>query len=55
MKVLGNFQCYVVLLILEGWSGGTKVLGKLSVLGRSTNMDNSRARAYCACSACGWS
>ena len=36
-----------------GWSGGAKVLGKLSVLGRPTNLDNSRARAYCACSRCG--
>ena len=22
--------------------------------GRSTNLDNGRARAYCACSRCGW-
>ena len=26
------------------------VLGKLPVPGRPTNLDNSRARAYCACS-----
>ena len=31
-----------------------KVLGKLSVPGRPTNMDYSRARAYYACSGCGW-
>ena len=31
------------------------VLGKLSVPGRPTNLDNSRARAYCACSRCGCS
>ena len=37
-----------------GWSGGAKVLGKLSVLGRPTNVDNSRAGAYCACSRCVW-
>ena len=37
-----------------GWSGGAKVLGKLSVLGRPTSLDDSRARAYCACSRCGW-
>ena len=37
-----------------GWSGGAKVLGKLSVPGRPSNLDNSRARAYCACSRCGW-
>ena len=30
-----------------------KALGKLSVLGRPTNLDNSRTRAYCACSRCG--
>ena len=29
------------------------VLGKLSVPGRPTYLDNSRARAYCACSRCG--
>ena len=30
------------------------VLGKLPVPGRPTNWDDSRARAYCACSRCGW-
>ena len=30
------------------------VLGKLPVPGRHTNLDQSRARAYCACSGCGW-
>ena len=30
------------------------VLGNLPVRGRPTNLDNSRARAYCACSRCGW-
>ena len=30
------------------------VLGKLPVPGRPTNLDLSRARAYCACSRCGW-
>ena len=30
------------------------VLGKLSVFGRPTYLDYSRARAYCACSRCGW-
>ena len=30
------------------------VLGKLPVPGRRTNLDNSRAIAYCACSRCGW-
>ena len=36
-----------------GWSGGAKVLGKLPVPGRPTNLDYSRARAYCACNMCG--
>ena len=30
------------------------VLGKLPVPGRPINLDDSRARAYCACSRCGW-
>ena len=30
------------------------VLVKLPVPGRPTNLDKSRARAYCACSRCGW-
>ena len=30
------------------------VLGKLPVPGRPTYVDYSRARAYCACSRCGW-
>ena len=30
------------------------VLGKLSRPGRPTNLDNSMARAYCACSRCEW-
>ena len=30
------------------------VLGKLPVLGRPAYLDWSRARAYCACSRCGW-
>ena len=37
-------------LLGRGWYGGAKVLGKLPVPGRPTNMDYSRARAYCACS-----
>ena len=35
-------------------SRSAKVLGKLSVPGHPTNLDNSRVRAYCACSRCGW-
>ena len=30
------------------------VLGKLPVPGRPANLDYSRARAYCACSGCGF-
>ena len=37
-----------------GWSGGAKVLGKLPVPGRPTDLDYSRAMAYCACGRCGW-
>ena len=37
-----------------GWSGGAMVLRKLPVPGRPTNLDYSRARAYCPCSRCGW-
>ena len=40
--------------VVRGWSGGAMVLGKLSVPRRPTNLDNSRAKAYCACSRCGW-
>ena len=39
---------------VRGWSGGAMVLDKLSVPRRPTNLDNSRARACCACSRCGW-
>ena len=41
-------------LTAQGWSGGAMVLGKLPVPGRPTNLDWGRARAYCACSRCGW-
>ena len=40
--------------MFKGWSGGAMVLGKLPVPGRPANLDYSRARAYCACSGCGW-
>ena len=36
-----------------GWSSGAMVLGKLPVPGRPTNLDNSRAGAYCACNESG--
>ena len=41
-------------LALFSWSSGVMVLGKLPFLGRPSNLDNSRTRAYCACSRCGW-
>ena len=37
-----------------GGSGGAKVLGKLPVPERPTNLYDSRAKAYCTCSRCGW-
>ena len=42
------------IMLGRGWSGGVKVLGKLSVPGRPTSLDDSRSRACCACSRCGW-
>ena len=41
-------------IVKGGWSGGAMGLGKLPVPGRPTNLDKSRARAYCYCSRCGW-
>ena len=37
-----------------GWFGGAMALSNFSVPGRPTTLDNSMARAYCACSRCGW-
>ena len=45
---------HVCLPFFGGWSGGAKVLGKLTVPGHPTSFDDSWARAYCACSRCGW-
>ena len=39
---------------VEGLSVGAKVLRKLSVPGRPTYLDYSRAMTYFACSRCGW-
>ena len=39
---------------LGGGSDSAKVLGKLPMPGRPTYLDYSMARAYCACSRCGW-
>ena len=49
-----NFDILYHLFHYMGWSGGAEVLGNLPVPGRSTNLDYSRARAYCACSRSGW-
>ena len=47
---------WVIPRVFIYWRGGqgAMVLGKLPVPGRPTNLDCSRARAYCACSRCGW-
>ena len=50
----GKVDSVFHLLYPRGWSGGAKVLGKLPVPGRPAYLDYSRARAYCACSRCGW-
>ena len=49
------FKKYYLFFTLrrQGWSGGAMVVGKLPV-SRRTNLDKSRARAYCACGRCGW-
>ena len=44
---------YNLFLKFRGWSGGAMVLGKLPVPGCPTNLNYSRARAYCTCSRCG--
>ena len=49
--VLCYFLCWASCL---GWSGGAMLLGKLPIPRHPTNLDYSRARAYCACSRCGW-
>ena len=33
---------------------GAIMLSKFSVLGRPNNLDNSKVKADCACSRCGW-
>ena len=41
-------------LTLSAWSGGAMILGKVLTPGRPINLDESRARACCACSRCEW-
>ena len=42
-----NKQCF-------GWLGGAMALGKPPVMGCPTNLDDSKARAYCAYGRCRW-
>ena len=44
----------IMILLHFGVVGWCEGAGKLTVPGRPTNLDNGRARAYCACSRCGW-
>ena len=53
MSCLTEFMTFAVSSIFN-LGGGAMVLGKLPVPGRPTNLDYSRARAYCACSGCRW-
>ena len=53
-KIPGNTDrpCSIV-FFSDSPLGSAMLLGKLPVPKRPTNLDNSRARAYCACSRCG--
>ena len=55
-NMIGNDENFfsVKFFFQRGWSGGAMVLGKLPVPGRPATLDESRARAYCTCSRCGW-
>ena len=48
MKISDRLKVKVT-LEFRGWSGGA-----MPVSGASYNLDDSRARAYCACSRIGW-
>ena len=45
------YMCYASNVWVVGWCDGP---GLTSSAGASYNLDYSRARAYCACSRCGW-
>ena len=47
-------QVGIIFKVARGLSGGAMVLGKLTVPRRSTNLNDSKARANCACSGRGW-
>ena len=53
-KVLGKLSVPGRPTSLRGWSGGAMTIGKLPVPGCPIILDYSGARAYCACSRCGW-
>ena len=44
-------DCLKPIIEVVGWCDGA---GETSSAGASYNLDDSRARAYCACSRCGW-
>ena len=44
----------ILITVGQGWLDGAMMLGKLPVPGRPSNLADSRARAYCTCSGCGW-
>ena len=48
-----KYKIYQEVLLFMGWLGGAMVLGKLPVPGHPTNLNKSRAGAYCACRGCG--
>ena len=48
-----SISVYTGRLLEGGRSGGAMMLGKLPVPGRPTYLEESRARAYYACSRCG--
>ena len=48
------FVLISIVSMRRGWLDGAMVLGKFPVPGRPSNLADSRARAYCACSGCGW-
>ena len=52
--IQATFCEHTIWIQMSGWSGGAMVLGKLPAPGRPTNLEYSRARAYCAYRRCGW-
>ena len=48
------FALTICVVLREGVVGWCESAGSTSSAGCPTNLDNSRARNYCACSRCGW-